>query len=109
MAKKEKTKEENEGEIMNKAMERWMRYAKLSRLLFMDGPDTPYRVNDIKEGSEFYELARSITKELEISWEEMNSAESNRIMLAMLEDTYRDIQVDEKYRYTIKISVSPLK
>lgn len=76
----------------------------LSNFLLKDSDSTPYNVNDIKEGNEFYETAKVLCDELEIDWEKMNHEESNRVMLAMLEDAFNAINVDSNYKLTITIN-----
>lgn len=65
----------------------WLAYFKLSKYLFASKKPI-YNINEIPEKSEFYTPARKLTEELKISWENMTHEESNRIMLALLEDYY---------------------
>lgn len=55
------------------------------------GDDAVYDVNEIPKDSEFYNLARSLAASMDIDWKGMSHEESNRIMLAMLDDTYNSI------------------
>lgn len=92
MAKK--TEEVKNDKEVQKAVDAWERYLKLSKLLFYGGEKCPMDVNEIEEDNEFYKLAKDITEELEIDWKNMTHEESNRIMLAMLEDTYQSMRED---------------
>ena len=100
MAKEEKKKT---------AQDAWLEFAKLCRLLFGLGEKSPYNINEIKEGDDFYEQAREIAEELEIEWDSMSHDESNRLMLAMLDDYYNAIQIDKKAGYVIKVLVEEKK
>lgn len=65
----------------------WMRYIELSKYLF--GSKNPiYDINEIPEDNQFYSMAKSIADQLGIDWKSMSHEDSNRIMLALLEDTY---------------------
>lgn len=65
----------------------WMRYIELSKYLF--GSKNPiYDINEIPEDNQFYSMAKSIADQLGVDWESMSHEDSNRIMLALLEDTY---------------------
>ena len=65
----------------------WMRYIELSKYLF--GSKNPiYDINEIPEDNQFYGMAKSIADQLGVDWKSMSHEDSNRIMLALLEDTY---------------------
>ena len=66
----------------------YIRYIALSRYLFAGGENAIYDINEIPKDNEFYKDARAIAKSLKINWKSMTHEESNRIMLALLEDTY---------------------
>lgn len=66
----------------------YMNYIGLSKYLFGKGEDGIYNVNEIPKDNEFYKPAKAIAKSLKISWKNMTHEESNRIMLALLEDSY---------------------
>lgn len=88
----------------------YLRYVALSKYLFATGDDAIYDVNEIPKGNEFYKLAKGIAKDLDINWKEMTHEESNRIMLAMLEDTYNAMaEVSDKEKLIIEIKLKILK
>ena len=82
-----------------------MSYLELSKLLFADGDDCPYLINELPSGTKLYKQAKALAKEMEINWKKMSVAESNSIMLEMLHDTYQSVkQVDNK-RYIVQITI----
>lgn len=87
----------------------WMGFIELSRLLF--GPDEPmYNINEMAKSCKFYQPAQEIAKLLKISWDKMTHEESNRIMLALLEDYYKSMaDVDENKRVAIEITLKVTK
>ena len=98
-----------EEEKKKTAQEAWLEFAKLCRLLFGLGDKCPYNMNEIKEGEDFYEQAKELADELEIKWDSMSHDESNRLMLALLDDYYNAIQIDKNAGYVIKVSVEEKK
>lgn len=69
----------------------YQKYIRLSRYLFGLGDDSPFDINEIPDGNEFLAPAKKIAKSLDINWKNMSHEESNRIMLALLEDTYKEM------------------
>lgn len=69
----------------------WMDYIELSRYLFAND-NAIYDVNEIPSDHKFYKPAKKLAKQLGISWKSMTHEESNRLMLALLEDTYRAME-----------------
>jgi len=100
-----KTKEKENKAVDNEAFKAWMNFVKLCKLLFGLGDKSPYNINEIKEDSEFYKHAVELSKELEINWDNMSHEESNRLMLALLDDYYQSIQVDKESDYVLTISI----
>ena len=85
-----------------KTLEAFFRYYELSRLLFGQKQNEIYDVTDIPKTNKFYELAKEIAKQLEIDWENMTHEESNRVMLALLEDSFNLIRdIDDLYAQKI--------
>ena len=85
-----------------KTLEAFFRYYELSRLLFGQKQNEIYDVTDIPKTNKFYELAKEIAKQLEIDWE------SNRVMLALLEDSFnliRDIEDSKSIILQTKIVI----
>ena len=87
-----------------KTLEAFFRYYELSRLLFGQKQNEIYDVTDIPKTNKFYELE----KEIEIDWENMTHEESNRVMLALLEDSFnliRDIEDSKSIILQTKIVI----
>ena len=76
---------------LTKVNEAYIRYIDLSRFLFGMGDAAVYDVNEIPKNHKFYNQAHSLAASMEIDWETMSHEDSNRIMLAMLDDTYNSI------------------
>lgn len=73
-------------------LEAFFRYYELSSLLFDQQKDEIYDVTDIPKTNKFYELAKEKAKQLQIDWANMSHEDSNRIMLALLEDSFNLIR-----------------
>lgn len=99
MAKKKTEKEQNP------ALKAWVEFMKLCGLLFNPNSTAMYNINELKEDSEYYQSAIDLCDEMEIDWENMTHEESNRVMLALLEDYYNAIQVDKEKDYVVKINI----
>lgn len=69
----------------------WMDYIELSRYLFAND-NAIYDVNEIHPNNKFYKPAKELAKQLGINWKNMTHEDSNRLMLALLEDTYRAME-----------------
>lgn len=84
----------------------YMSYIDLSRYLF--GAKNPiYDINEMPPKSKFYKAARDIAATLSIDWETMTHEQSNRIMLALLEDTYKAMaEVDAKNKKSLVIELT---
>lgn len=72
-------------------LEVFQKYIRLSKYLFAQTGEFIYDVNEIPKNNEFYKAAKAIAKKFEINWETMTHEESNRIMLALLSDTYNEM------------------
>lgn len=66
----------------------YFEYVELSKLLFASTQEVVYDINELPDTSKFLEPAKKIANELEVSWKTMTHEESNRIMLALLEEYY---------------------
>ena len=71
--------------------EAYFNYLELSGYLFGKGDKGIYDINEMSKAHKFYKHAREIAAQLEIDWSGMTHEESNRIMLALLEDLYQEI------------------
>lgn len=106
MAKKEIEKKED---AATKAMEGVTNYMQLSKLLFSGGDDCPFEINEIQDSSPFYKTARELCDEMGIDWKKMAHEDSNRIMLALLEEYYQRMRESEDEHVVLKISAVAVK
>lgn len=101
------------GKKLEKVKDSYFRYIKLSQYLFGSGDAAVYDVNEIPVDSKFYQLAHDLADSMEISWESMTHEESNRIMLAMLDDCYnamsKEISKKDKAKLVIDVNFKLLK
>lgn len=87
----------------------YMRYIALSKMLFGQ-EETVYDINELKKDNEFYKDAVAIAKSLGIKWKTMTHDESNRVMLALLEDTYNAMAaVGDKKNLAIEVKLTVIK
>jgi hypothetical protein len=88
----------------------YLNYIGLSSYLFGKGDKGIYNINEMPSKNGFYLPAKEIAKSLEIDWEEMTHEESNRIMLALLEDAYMAMsQVKNNKKLIIEVKLKILK
>ena len=88
----------------------YQKYMRLSRYLFGLGDDSPFDINELPDVNEFLAPAKKIAKSLDISWKSMSHEESNRIMLALLEDTYKEMAtVADKDKLVLETKLLILK
>jgi len=100
-------KKESESKT-NRAFEAWMAFMELCKTLFGDD-NAPYNVNELDKSSKFYNYAVELAKELEIDWDGMSHEESNRLMLALLDDYYQNIREVQNSSVIFKITVEEKK
>ena len=88
----------------------YIRYLALSKYLFASGDKAIYDINEIPKDHEFYKEAKAIAKSLEIDWKKMTHEESNRIMLALLEDAYNAMaEVGDKSHLMVEVKLKIVK
>ncbi len=75
-----------------KTLEQFFRYFSLSSLLFDRGKREIYNATDIPGASKFRKVARQTAERLGVRWQGMSHEDSNRVMLAMLEDAFNLIR-----------------
>lgn len=75
-----------------KTLEQFFRYFSLSSLLFDRGKREIYNVTDIPRASKFRKIAKQTAERLGVRWQGMSHEDSNRVMLAMLEDAFNLIR-----------------
>lgn len=93
----------------NKTLEQFFHFYDLSSLLFDRNKDEIYNVTDIPKDSKFHEEAQKMASQLGIDWNKMSHEESNRIMLAMLEDSFnliRDIEKAPNIILKVKLQIT---
>lgn len=87
----------------------YTRYIELSRYLFAS-KESIYDINEMSEDSKFYAAAKDIAKQINVDWESMSHEDSNRIMLALLEDTYNAMgKVGNKKNLVIEVKLKIVK
>lgn len=87
----------------------YIRYIALSKCLFGQD-DNYYNINELPKDNEFYKDARAMAKSLSIDWKKMSHEDSNRIMLALLEDTYNAMaMVGDKKNLAVEIILKIIK
>ena len=101
--------ESNEKHDTQRFYDTYTRYIALSRYLF--GVSEPINdINEMPKNCIFYADARKIAEELRISWKDMSHAESNRIMLALLDDYYNAMaEVADSKKLAIEVDLKILK
>lgn len=108
MAKKKIPKPTIEPVNKRQTLEAFFRYYELSSLLFDRQRDEIYDVTDIPETDKFYEVAKEKAIQLQIDWANMSHEDSNRIMLALLEDSFnliREIENSKSITLQTKIII----
>ena len=88
-----------------KALNSWLDFTELCRLLFSGNDNCLYLINDLKKGK-WYKMAKEIAAEMKIDWKKMITAESNAIMLAMLENSYQSIRENDDEHYVVNFSIT---
>lgn len=83
----------------------YIKYIEFSRYLF--GTKNPiYDINEMPGDSDFFTDAVRMAEQLEIDWESMSHEDSNRIMLALLEDYYQAMaKVADKKKLSIEVTL----
>lgn len=93
-----------------KTMMQFFQYFELSSLLFDNTKAEIYNVADIPVKNKFYKMAQEKAKELDVDWKQMLHEDSNRIMLAMLEDSYNLIRdIENSKNIILKTTLQILK
>lgn len=88
----------------------YTKYIALSKYLFGSGDKAIYDINEMSKDNEFYNPAKQIAKSLGITWKKMTHEESNRVMLALLEDAYNAMaEVGDKQNLIIEVSLKIIK
>lgn len=87
-------------------IEKGLRFLELAKLLFSGQTDI-YNINELEKDSKFYSDAVNLANEMEINWEKMSHEDSNRIMLALLEDTYMAMKPENGFEAVCKFELKP--
>lgn len=87
----------------------YTKYIALSHYLF--GSKSPiYDINEMPGDSEFFVDAVKTAEQLEIDWKAMSHEDSNRIMLALLEDYYQAMRkVSDKRNLAVEVRLKITK
>lgn len=87
----------------------WLNYIELSKYLFANN-DAIYDMNEIPSDHKFYKPARELAVQLKIDWDNMTHEDSNRLMLALLEDAYRAMEeVSNKKNLEVHVTLKIVK
>lgn len=89
-------------EAAEKAYDAYKDFINLCKLLF--GKTPVESITDIDSSSPYYTIAQDIAKEFKIDWSEITPEDSNELMLALLDDVFNRINVDERYEYVLSIT-----
>lgn len=90
-------------EVIEKAYGAYSDFITLCRAFF--GANPIDNVTSLDKKSEFYKTAQEIAKEFEMDWDNLTIEDSNEVTIALLEDFYNRINVDDDYSYNIVINV----
>ncbi len=87
----------------------YIRYIEFSRYLF--GTKNPiYDINEMPGDSDFFTDAVKMAEQLNVDWEKMSHEDSNRVMLALLEDYYQAMaKVANKKQLAIEVNLKITK
>ena len=94
-------------ELLEQSQQAIGEYFKLSDFLF--GDSAPNDINELSTDSPYYEMAKMLSDEMELDWENMTHEDSNRVMLNLLAEYYAGIQSDEKYQPVLTITFKKSK
>lgn len=93
-----------------RTVEQFFQFFELSGLLFDHGRKEIYNVADIPANNKYQKAARKKARELKIGWDEMSHEDSNRVMLAMLEDSYNLIkEIEQSKNVVLKAAVEVVR
>lgn len=92
-----------ENKVIEKAYGAYSDFITLCKTFF--GANPIDSVTSLDKKSEFYKTAQEIAKEFEMDWDNLTIEDSNEITIALLEDFYNRINVDDDYSYNIAINV----
>lgn len=90
-------------EVKEQAFKAYSDFIALCRLFF--GTNPVYDVRSLDKDSDFYKTAKTITDEFGLDWNNLSVEDSNEVMLALMEDFYKRINVNDKFSYTLSITV----
>lgn len=90
-------------------LDTYNRYLELSRYLFAS-KEPIYDINEMPVDHKFYAAATEIAKQIGVDWATMSHADSNRIMLALLEDAYNAMgNVGNKKKLVVEVKLKIVK
>lgn len=94
-------------EVTEKANNAYLEFAKLCRIFFGSNPID--NVTLLNKDSDFYKTAQDIAQEFGLDWDDLSPEDSNELILALLEDYYHKVNVDNNFDYIINILVKEKK
>ena len=91
-------------------LSQFFQYLELSGLLFDHERKEIWDVTDIPSDNKFHKIAKHTAKQLGIKWTNMSHEDSNRVMLAMLEDSFNMIRnIENNKHIIIKTTIQIMK
>lgn len=90
-------------EVMEKAYNAYKDFITLCRTFFGNNPIDS--VTSLDKESEFYKTAQDIAKEFGMDWDKLTIEDSNELTIALFEDYYNRIDVNDDYAYNVTVSV----
>lgn len=97
----------NKKEVLKEACERYQDFITLCVLLF--GEDPIQNVNELKKDSPYYSTAKEIVDEFEMDWDHLSAADSDEVVLALLDDYFNRIKADDKLEFDVSVTVREKK
>lgn len=92
-----------DNEVKERAYNAYRNFITLCRAFF--GNNSIDNVKSLDKGSEFYKTAQGIAKEFEMDWDKLTIEDSNELTIALLEDYYNRINVEDDYEYNVTITI----
>ena len=107
MAKKTTKNEDLKRAKLEKASVAVRDFMQLCSFLF--GDNAPYEMNEIESDSPYYKLATELADEMEIDWKKMQHSDSNRLMLALLDEYFQNIREQEDETVVVEIKAKSIE
>lgn len=90
-------------EVAKEAYEAYSDFITLCRTFFGKNPID--NVTSLDKDSVYYKASQEIAKEFGMDWDNLSPEDSNELMLALLEDYYNKVSVNDEYDYILSVTV----